>query len=94
MNKVKLENMHGMRFNPQTGEAEIPVITEFVCEGCRNLVKQGDVFCWACGDALQDTGLIEHYGFGGQVDHKDFVEAMKLPPLEAAEYIKGHLKKG
>lgn len=88
MNKIKLENVHGLKFNPQTGQPELPFTEEYVCENCRHIVGREDKFCWACGESLQDSSLIEHHAFGGQVEHKDFVEAMKMKPAEAVDYIR------
>ena len=85
--KIKLENIIGKRkehrhsvspenatFCPQCGEkvVEDAIVEEFVCENCRNLVKQEDAFCWYCDSPLESSSVVEHWHQGKKLTKKEF----------------------
>ena len=84
--KIKLENIiskrkehrhpiaPGATFCAQCGEqvVENAIVEEFVCENCRNLVKQEDTFCWNCGNPLEASSVVEHWHEGKKLTNKEF----------------------
>ncbi len=72
MKKIKLENIVDEGFDPETGKAVSKVTVEYVCEGCRHLVKENDKFCWQCGKKLKQSELVEHYDKGEKLTDEEF----------------------
>lgn len=70
--KIKLENIVGTGYNRMTGKPAEHTTEEFVCENCRNLVKQEDVFCWNCGSPLEASSVVEHWHRGEKLTKKEF----------------------
>jgi len=62
MRIIKLENI---RLN---GE----LVTEYVCEGCRELVGKDDKVCWQCGENLGQSELVEHYHRGERLTDEEY----------------------
>ena len=69
---IKLENIVGTGYNRMTGKPSSKVTEEFVCENCRNLVKQEDTFCWHCGSPLEASAVVEHWHRGKKLTNKEF----------------------
>ena len=89
--RIKLENI-GELYSTETGEPYVEVRHEWVCAGCRNLVKEEHKYCAECGTSLGETAHIEHHGFGGELLHSDFKKVMNMKHNEAIVYIKSHVQ--
>lgn len=72
--KIKLENISRRTFDKVTGKPLEQVTQEYVCENCRHLVEPSDAFCWQCGNALEPSGLVEHYSDGEKLTDAQFKE--------------------
>jgi len=51
---------------------------EYVCQGCRHLVKQTDTHCHNCGEILESSFIIEHHIVSSQIDNVVFNAIKKV----------------
>lgn len=71
--RIKLENIVPAGFDTETGDEFINITEEYVCGSCRHIVGLADKFCWRCGELLEDTGKVEHWRKGEQLDGEEFM---------------------
>lgn len=76
--RIKLENIVSKGYDRQSGKAIIIETSEYVCGGCRHLVELDDVYCWRCGEVLEQSNIIEHHSQGQQLTDAEFHERRKL----------------
>ena len=77
-NRIKLENIFSGDFDRQTGQANIKLTAEHICEVCRHLVELTDQFCFFCGDQLMASAHTEHWNHGKKLDEAQFTTAKGL----------------
>ncbi len=71
--KIKLENIVQAGFDPKNGDEFVNLTEEYACGNCRNLVEQADKYCRWCGEPLEDSGKVEHWRKGEELDDEEFM---------------------